>query len=234
MNPTAPAIDTRFRPLTAIRAVRALQANPEDTSQIFVIFRALGGRSGARAFARFAASAVGRQVLATRRSLLPLLEDQAALARLPAGSVGRAYRDFMAQENLSAQGLVAPSQQPQQDGAPPEVTLFRDRMRDAHDLTHILTGYGREPLGEMCLLAFMNRHSHNPGQLLIVAMSWSRLPRAARAAVFEAWRNGGRARWFMDLDYEALLARPLETVRRELGIVPPARYRALRDGGGVA
>jgi ubiquinone biosynthesis protein COQ4 len=227
MPAAAFATDTRLHPLTAIRAVRALKANPEDTSQIFVIFRALRGRSGERIFRRFAASPTGQAILREKRDLLPVLENRAALAALPADSVGRAYFDFMEQENLSANGLVMASQSWEQDIVPPDVDLFRNRMRDAHDLTHILTGYGRDPLGELCLLAFMNRHSRNPGQLLIVAMSWTRLPKAARAAVLQAWRNGVKARWFQDLDYEALLARPLDDIRRELNIPAPTRYRAL-------
>jgi ubiquinone biosynthesis protein COQ4 len=227
MPAAAFATDTRLHPLTAIRAVRALKANPEDTSQIFVIFRALRGRSGQKIFRRFAASPTGRAILRERRDLLAVLENRAALAALPAGSMGRAYCDFMEQENLSANGLVTASQSWEQEAVPPDVELFRNRMRDAHDLTHILTGYGRDPLGELCLLAFMNRHSKNPGQLLIVAMSWTRLPRAARAAVLQAWRNGAKARWFQDLDYEALLARPLEDVRRDLNIPAPTRYRAV-------
>ncbi|MEO8894657.1 MAG: Coq4 family protein, partial [Rhizomicrobium sp.] len=97
----------------------------------------------------------------------------------------------------------------------------------SHDLTHILTGYGRDPLGELCLLAFMFRHSKNLGQALIVAMAWSRLPPAARAAVKQAFRNGKRSQWFMTLDYEALLLRPLEDVRRELCIPAPTLYQAV-------
>ncbi|HEY4078471.1 MAG TPA: Coq4 family protein [Rhizomicrobium sp.] len=226
MSATTFATDTRLRPLTAIRAVRALKANPEDTSQIFVIFRALRGRSGEHIFRRFAASPTGQTILREKRNLLPMLENRAALAALPNGSMGRAYLDFMEQENLSAAGLVAASQSWEQDAVPSDVDLFRNRMRDAHDLTHILTGYGRDPLGELCLLAFMNRHSKNPGQLLIVAMSWTRLPKAARAAVLQAWRNGAKARWFQNLDYETLLARLLDEVRRELNIPAPTRYRA--------
>jgi ubiquinone biosynthesis protein COQ4 len=221
------ATNTRLHPLTAIRAVRALKANPEDTSQIFVIFRALRGRSGVRIFRRFAASPTGQAILREKRDLLPVLENRTALAALPAGSMGRAYFDFMEQENLSANGLVTASQSWEQDVVPPDVDRFRNRMRDAHDLTHILTGYGRDPLGELCLLAFMNRHSKNAGQLLIVAMSWTRLPRTARAAVIQAWHNGAKARWFQDLDYEALLTRPLEDVRRGLNIPTPTRYRAV-------
>ena len=110
---------------------------------------------------------------------------------------------------------------------PPEVELFRERMRDAHDLTHVLTGYGRDPLGELCLLAFMHAHSRNLGMALIVVMSWPQLPPAARAAVREAWRNGRKARWMQDMDWEALLPRTLADVRRESGIADPALYRAV-------
>ena len=30
-----------------------------------------------------------------------------------------------------------------------------DRLRDIHDLQHVMTGYGRDTLGELCLLSFM-------------------------------------------------------------------------------
>lgn len=227
MNSSVTAMDTRLHPLTAIAAVRALQANPEDTRQIFVIFRALRGRSGINAFKGFQASETGRRVLADRRVLLDVLSDRGYLASLPEGSMGRAYLAFMDAEKLSADGLVIASQDWEQEKVSAEVTLFRNRMRDAHDLTHILTGYGRDPLGELCLLAFMNRHSKNLGQLLIVAMSWSRMESKQRAAVIQAWRNGKKARWMIALDYEALLARPLEAVRRELNIADPSRYLAV-------
>jgi ubiquinone biosynthesis protein COQ4 len=221
------ASDTRLRPLDAVRAVRRLFANPDDTRQIFAIFRAMRGRSGIRAFRRFAASVTGAAVLHQRRRLLDTLTDQAALAALPQGSFGRTYFAFMEEENLSANGLVQASQDWDRDPLPPDVALFRERMRDAHDLTHVLTGYGRDPLGELCLLAFMYAHTRNLGMALIVAMSWSRLPPAARRAVTEGWRNGRKVRWLQDQDFEALLPRPLDEVRRELGMLAPLRYRAV-------
>jgi ubiquinone biosynthesis protein COQ4 len=226
MNTAASRIDTRLRPLTAIRAVRALRANPEDTRQIFVIFRALRGKSGLRLFERFRTSVNGARILAERRSLVQLLSDRDYLSQLAEASVGRAYLAFMESERLSADGLVMASEV-DEPALTPEMQLLRSRMRDAHDLTHILTGYGRDALGELCLLAFMNRHSRNPGQLLIIAMSWSRLPKSARRAVWEAYRQGGKADWLLDQDFEALLERPLADVRRELGILPPMRYRRL-------
>lgn len=220
-------IDTRLRPFDAIRAVRRLLANPEDTAQVFAIFRAMRGKSGLRVFRRFAASATGAQVIRERRRLLDTLSDRTRLQALPEGSFGRSYFDFMEQEQLTAEGLVAASQSWETDPVPPEVELFRERMRDAHDLTHVLTGYGRDPLGEICLLAFMHAHSRNPGMALIVLMSLKGMPRQARRVVFEAWRNGRKAHWLQDQDFEALLPRPLEEVRREIGIAAPTRYRAV-------
>lgn len=221
-------IDTRLRPFDAIRAVRRLLANPEDTAQVFAIFRAMRGKSGLRVFRRFAASATGAQVIRERRRLLDTLSDRARLQALPEESFGRTYFNFMEQEQLTAEGLVAASQSWETDPVPPEVELFRERMRDAHDLTHVLTGYGRDPLGEICLLAFMHAHSRNPGMALIVLMSLKAMPRQARRAVLEAWRNGRKARWLQDQDFEALLPRPLAQVRQEIQIADPARYRAVQ------
>jgi ubiquinone biosynthesis protein COQ4 len=230
----AAAIETPFRPFTALRAASRLLRNPEDTRQVFVVMTALRGRSGRRMFDRFVASPVGAKVVAERRRLLDRLQDLAALAALPDGSVGRAYFDFMESEQLSADGLVDASEAGRLGALGPTAALFRDRMRDMHDLTHVLTGYGRDGLGELCLLAFMFRHTGNPGGALIALMGVGKFARhgagrMARAAVFEGFRHGGQASWLPGLDWEALLARPLADVRRELSIVPPTRYAEVQS-----
>jgi ubiquinone biosynthesis protein COQ4 len=219
-----PAIDTRLRPFEAAKAVRRLLNNPEDTSQVFIIFRAMRGRSALKTFRRFASSATGAAILRDRRSLLATLEDSDAMARHPQGSVGRAYMDFMAGQNLSADGLVQASESWERDSVPPDMSLLRERMRDSHDLNHVLTGYGRDPLGEICLLAFMYAHTGNLGMAMIVLMGLTRVPGPARPAVLEAWRRGRKARWLPGQDFEALLPRPLAEVRRELAIADPVRY----------
>jgi ubiquinone biosynthesis protein COQ4 len=223
------SFDTRLRPLEAVKAVRRLLANPNETREVFVILRAMRGRSGLRLFRRFQDSAMGARILAERRSLFAAVSDSKTLAALPAGSLGHDYQRFMAQENLSPDGLLVPSQSWDDEPAAPDVKLFRERMRDMHDLTHVLTGYGRDPLGELCLLAFTYRHTGNLGMALIVAMgflqinSWS-----VRRAVLEAWRHGRVARlWFPDTDWESLLPQQLDDLRRRLHIAPPMAYRAV-------
>src|SRR5271168_3988197 len=102
MTTTIPA-DTRLHPIAAFRAMRNLTRDKEDTRQVFLLNNALRGKTTLRQFARFRQSETGRAVLAEHRSLLDRLNDRAALAALPAGTLGRAYYDFMAAENLSAE-----------------------------------------------------------------------------------------------------------------------------------
>src|SRR6185295_1698834 len=80
--------NTRLRPLTALRAARALIATG-DTRQVFILLRAMRGRSGIRNFRRFAQTDAGRRVLSQKLDLLTLLQDREGLRRLPQGSVGR-------------------------------------------------------------------------------------------------------------------------------------------------
>jgi ubiquinone biosynthesis protein COQ4 len=221
-------IDTRLHPIEALRAVGRLLNNPDDTQQVFAIFRAMRGTTAVRAFKRFAASPAGADLLRRRPSLLATLKDRIALAALPEGSVGRTYLAFVEREHLSADGLVMASGENWDNASlSADMDFYLSRMRDAHDLNHILTGYGRDPLGETCLLAYMYAHTGNRGAAMIVGMSLLKMDKTMRAAVFEAWRNGRKAVWFQNQDFETLLARPLDDVRNDLEIVAPVQYQAI-------
>jgi ubiquinone biosynthesis protein COQ4 len=106
---TATPADFRLHPIAAWRAMRALTRDREDTRQVFLLNDALRGRTTLRQLDRFRRTETGRTVLAERRQLLDRLSDRGSLGALPAGSLGRAYHDFMAAEHLSAEGLVAAS-----------------------------------------------------------------------------------------------------------------------------
>jgi ubiquinone biosynthesis protein COQ4 len=232
-GPTAAAPPRKpIRPLAAIRALRALIANPEDTKQVFLITEALNGNAGRRAFARFRATEAGARILAEKRQLLDTLCDRQRLAALSAGSFGRHYHAFMASEGLTADGLVDASKSQLFEAPSDEVRLFAARERDWHDLEHVLTGYGRDPLGEICVLAFFTAQSWYPGLLLIVSVGMLKIKRElpgqpVMRAVWEAWRNGRKAAWLSALDWEGLLPRPLNLVRQEVGVRPPLTYHRI-------
>lgn len=224
----------RIEPIKAIRAIRALIADKEDTGQVFKIVDALSGGADERMFNRFMADGTGARIVAEKRNLISLLNDRERLSQLPEGTLGRTYYDFMASENLTADGLVAASEEAPRlyAGMPEGAAIFRDRMRDSHDLWHVTTGYGRDGLGELCLLAFTYAQTRNRGIGFIVAVGTRVASKEAPGvgvwrAIREGYRLGKAARWLPTADWETLIARPLEEVRARLGVGTPATYRRI-------
>ncbi len=81
---------TRLHPIAAIRAMRSLMRDREDTRQVFLLMDALRGKTSLRQFARFRQTETGRAVLAERRQLFDRLSDREALRRCrPARSGAR-------------------------------------------------------------------------------------------------------------------------------------------------
>lgn len=221
----------RIQPLKAIRAIRALIADKEDTSQVFKIIDALSGDSVGRGFRRFVATETGRRILAEKRNLIAALSDRARLAALPEGTLGRTYHEFMAEEDLTADGLVKASEAADRtELRSDDEILFGARLRDQHDLWHVTSGYGRDGLGELALLAFTYAQTRNRGIGFIVLVgarvTAKNLPNVKIWRVIrEAYRNGKKAAWLPAADWEAMLEKPLADVRATLGIAEPLAYR---------
>lgn len=226
------AAPVRRRPLVAMRALRRLVADPERTGEVFVIVRNLSGDAIQRSYRRFCGLPGRREWL--EQSLLTVLGDRDHLRTLPADSLGRAYLDFVERESLSADGLVEAS-----EGHVAiedlQVRRFAERNRDMHDLWHVLSGYGRDAFGEVCLLAFTYAQTRNLGIGVIALVGALKIARERGFGVFRAvwqgYRAGRRAAWLPGEHWESLLAQPLADLRKRLGITPPSVYRDIRQPG---
>jgi len=227
----------RVRPLKAWRHFRNLIADKEDTEQVFHIIESLNGKALLRDLKRFAKTPKGAARIAERQYLPTLLDDHKALRKLPDGSVGRAYLEFMEREGLSAQGLVDEfakfrEHSPKYDDM---VEWYGNRLRDTHDLMHILTGYGRDALGEACVLGFSYSQNRGPGVIFISFMAGREIskvaPRGAPVmkAVREGRRMGKNAQKLAAQDIPALLAEPLEAARARMGFKTPTTYHRVHE-----
>ncbi|MEM7218122.1 MAG: Coq4 family protein [Pseudomonadota bacterium] len=223
----------RAQPLVAWRALRRLLADPERTEEVFIVIRALAGDAIQRGLERFQRLPAGQRILTEKRELLDTLMDRDALAQHPAGSLAAAYLDFTGREQITADGLVDASDSEQEVYDNDWQRLYGERLRDQHDLWHTLTAYGRDVLGEMCLLWFTYAQTRNRGIGSIAAVALVKLIKeqgwSVAGAAWRAYRDGRRAEWLPGQDWEALLALPIETVRSNLRLVRPERYLAVRD-----
>jgi ubiquinone biosynthesis protein COQ4 len=213
----------------AWKALRVLIDDPQRTEKVFEIAEALSGNSFERDFQRFAAHPDGRRLLEERPSLLKALEDREALRAMPPGSFGRHYAEFMEAGNLTAEGLVEADVNADRPNPPepvdPNREYYGDRIRDMHDLWHVLSGYGMDEAGEAANLAFTVGQIPTYGIVAIVLAAAAIGPKDVRFTwqryLFRAWRRGRRAAMLPVVRYEELLPRPLDEVRTLLNIEPP-------------
>jgi ubiquinone biosynthesis protein COQ4 len=229
-------IPAKFRPLKALGHFRNLIKDKENTAEVFPIFEALPRRDFVPSAKAYLASEAGRKVYATEAELPPILDDHQALRGLPAGTVAHAYCDFMEAEGLTAGGLVEEEarswgDRPRHDDL---LSWYGRRHRDTHDLLHVLTGYGRDALGEQCVLAFTYSQSPSPAHLFLGyagAAEMKRRLRKAKAvdtpifsAVREAQKLGKACPRVAEMPIRELLAMPLEEARAKFNITRPRYY----------
>ncbi len=230
---------------SAWRALRRLMANGDDTVQVFRIMRALNADASQKGYRKLIATREGGRIAYERVELAERFGDRAWLDSLPEGTVGAAYRAFLDRTGFSAAGLADISTT---DYDPDAVvvehpyTWFGRRERDMHDIWHTLTGYtAEEHLGELCLVAFSYAQTGGLGWAAIAGMGALKSLSTTKStavlrAVWEGYAHGRRAAWLSGEDYVTLLAEPLETARRRLGIAEPVLYhqaQAMLAGKGV-
>jgi ubiquinone biosynthesis protein COQ4 len=230
LHPERP--QAKYRPLRAVRNFQILMKDKEDTAAVFRIFESLPSKDFLPRIASLALSEQGEELRRTEPRLPEILDDHAALRRTPAGSLAHAYCDFMEAEGLSAAGLVAESDRAGRPRFPDLVEWYINRSRDTHDMFHVLTGYGRDALGEASVLLFTHGQQPSQGHLLIGYAGAANIKKTVKGtkapvmgAAREAHRIGKGAPPLIAQPIRQLLERPLEEVRASLHIPSPALYR---------
>lgn len=221
----------RIRPLKALHHFRELIKDKENTEHVFHIFQSLPRPGFLKDAENYMASDKGRTIRAAEPHLPDLLDNHDLLRTMPEGSVAHAYCDFMEKEGLSAAGLEAEFDKfmPRRFGD--QVEWYANRQRDTHDLLHVLTGYGRDALGEQCVLAFT--YGQNPAfaNLFIAYAGGWNMKKTVKsdAPVFKAIRQaqkmGKACPRVSECDITAFLAMPLDEARRSMNIEAPTHYR---------
>ena len=226
---------------TAFRALRKLLANGDDTTQVFVIMRALNVGNAPMNYARFIASEDGGRMAYERIELAQVFSQPGFAKQFAPGTVGAAYNHFLESTGYSADGLAEVSKVNREEDMPHPYAWFGRRVRDTHDIWHVLTGYkADESLGEAALVAFSYAQVGGLGWAFIGGAAALKSRKVTgnnlfMKAVWEGYKRGRKAKWISGEDYEKLMHEPLDLARQRLGLGEPVAYlKAQRELGALA
>lgn len=222
-----------FRPMKVLHHFGKLVENKEDTEQVFHIIEATKGKRSNNQAWGFIQSPEGQRFMSDAVDIPAMLDDHARWADCGPNTVAAHYIAFMKREGLTAAGLVAESHR----WAPPEslprdqTQWYFDRGRDTHDLFHVLTGYGRDALGEVSLLGFSYEQNFNTGILFIAYAGTRQIKKMSGtnaplyAAIKEGRKLGRAAGKIAHQDVAALMREDIGAARARLNIGSPDVYR---------
>jgi len=150
--------------------------------------------------------------------------DMAALAQLPAGTLGRCFADY-----IQATGFDPNYYRPLP--ITDDTSYILTRLRQTHDLWHLVTGLGSSVNGELGLQAFCLAQVRIPLPVLLIAGGLLKTLLNAPEELGElleqiaiGYRMGAKAKPFLAQRWEDGWERPLQDWRQELDIAVVDRY----------
>lgn len=148
--------------------------------------------------------------------------DLGPLRDLSDGTLGREFARFLDDNEIQLEGLAQPT--PYTDGDV-EAYLMR-RIRQCHDLWHVLAGLGTAGHQEVLVHCFSIAQTGLPFSLIIISLGslkhmvlegrWRVLTHETR----RAYRSGRDASSLLTAYWERRWSQPLSEVRKEFGILP--------------
>jgi ubiquinone biosynthesis protein Coq4 len=160
-----------------------------------------------------------------------------ALADYPAGSFGRAFREFIVDNGLEKNIAInyrmfhqALEGDGRLDGMPAPIKYAVLRGFQAHDFQHVVTGYDSSPRGEIALQAFCLAQLRFPYFAMWMSVVTTRMtfldPDAivpAMDAITAGWQLGRRVANIQFEKWETMLDQPVADLRRRYDIDPAGR-----------
>jgi ubiquinone biosynthesis protein Coq4/drug/metabolite transporter (DMT)-like permease len=210
--------------LRSIYATVKLAKRPDQVKYVFMMGDAQDNiAEGERARGKIANPFANPELEAMwQRAYRPADYDVEALARMPADSLGAAYAAHMKANGLRVDFYEA---------AKPRHRMhyLRLRIRQTHDIWHVLTGFGTDEFGEVGLQAFYFGQFTNgvsamvAGAAILKSVLRGKFGELEKHfdAVCQGYVNGKRAQPMLAVKWEELWSEKVEVLRRRYGIELP-------------
>jgi ubiquinone biosynthesis protein COQ4 len=207
------------RALVALRAFAVLAKDQAHGVAAPMLNLSMDAEIFAELVAAYAQHEEGRTLLRERPDLQAGVVDLASLRTLPEGTLGKLLAHYYEENG------IAPFESPYP--VRNDVEYLAKRYRELHDMVHIVTGYGTDPISELELQAFVFGNLGLRHPVLILTLTGIFMPMSLPPVwtyfhkLRAAYRHG-RASADVSLRprYERYWSTPLEDVRRAVGLAP--------------
>jgi ubiquinone biosynthesis protein Coq4 len=207
----------RLQSLRMVAGLAAFLKHPDQLESVFGVARSLQDSPLATQMQRhlLAVPAMAELVAQNWR---PEPIDLDALEQLPPGSLGHTYAHQLRLQGLTPDSLIDPS-----PITSPEDYLVH-RLRETHDIVHVLTGFGVDGAGELGLQAFNLAQNRSPLAVMLIfggmlsALQNDEPLEPLLRALARGFELGLSARCVIAQKLEEGWERPLSDWRQQLGL----------------
>lgn len=206
--------------LTFAKGGLGLMLDPFHTASVFDIEDGLRhGKAQEESFS-FTAQHPAVQEMIKERYLMHQVPDTEALKRLPVGTLGQRYVN-----HLESMGFD-PDYYRKID-VKSDIDYVLMRIRQTHDIWHVVTSFDTHPLGEICVKAVELAQTHRPmagaicaGGMFRYLFKEPQMFNAYLESVAAGYRLGIKAKPLLAMKWEEMWERPLDDIRAELNVRP--------------
>ena len=194
-------LQERLQSLKLLAGLTSFLKNPGSLESVFAVANSVkNGPLGDQMMRHLLKDSQFKSLVKERWRPEPI--DLKALQTLPQGSLGRCYADQLIRQDITPDSLIDPSP------VDSDKDFIVHRLKETHDITHVLTGFGIDGASELGLQGFNLAQNRSPlAVMLIFGGMLSALQNdEALSPMLRALAQGFQ----MGLDAELVIARKLE------------------------
>ena len=216
-----PRLNLEF--LKTLKGFVSILRDPGQTESIFDIVEGMRNTDASKSAVNYIKSQPEVEQIVNERYIAstPDIEN---LLKYPEGSLGHTYASYIKESNFDPEFY-------RKIKVEDDISYVLLRMRQTHDIWHIVTGFGTDPTGELGLQAFSLAQTRLPLPVILLAGGLLKTLLQSpdtlgnlldRIAV--GYRMGSQAKPLLAQKWEEYWDKPLSDWRAELGVEPMPVY----------
>ena len=208
-------LKARIQALRMLHGLSQFLQHPDDLQSVYAVAASIQGSPMAAQMMRHMLSQPGIAAM-IQEQWRPAPIDLDALEQLPPGSLGHCYASQLKSQGITPQTLIDPTP------ITSDKEFIVHRLKETHDIVHVLTGFGVDGVGEIGLQAFNLAQNRSPLAVLLIfggmlkTLQDDRPLEALLHAISRGFEMGLKADCVVACKLEDAWERPLSEWRTEL------------------